>query len=839
MEIVTGSTGEVHVTPIDDAVRNSNSGYSEDRVVFDFFENFNAIGITANEVRVYSGYGMNQGRIFKIDREEYDTVTIRNGSVGYKRADLIVARYTMNSQTGFEDISLAVIEGQSGTDYVDPVWTTGNINEGDTLDDFPLYRVKLNGIVMDGNPEPLFTPLPDGGRLGELEQKVDTDMIVNLASENSGNLNDCQHEDSLDLGVKGKLPISHGGTNATDVANAAKNIVIGALGNDTNVPTDDMQFITSANNAAFSSVLKKRTAVNVWSYILGKIRSFFEIPTNSSILPLNHGGTGASTASAARTNLGLGSIAVENSPLGLSKGGTGATSAADARTNLGLGNVNNTSDANKPISTATATALSGKAPTSHAVNDNTYGLGTSSVYGHVKLTDTYNPTTASGASSSVGASQKALKDAYQALLTAMGQAGYGDMLKATYDTNNNGVVDKAEKLNIARKLKVNLASTSDVTFDGSADKTGIGVSGTLPVANGGTGNATNVSNSVIVGNGTGALKNIEPSKNSSSIGQGGAFYTPVGTSSDKTPTPRFGTLPAAQGGTGNTSLQATRNAMGLGNTTGALPVANGGTGNTAGYIRTGQKANTTIGDYATAEGSNTTASGEAAHAEGKTGEATGNYSHAEGYWTLASAESAHAEGNATQASGKYSHAEGNATTANGEGAHAEGYGTAANGKYSHAGGYYTLASSDYQRAIGKYNVADTANTYAFIIGKGSAVSRSNGLTVDWSGNLKATSYANISSKRYKENISNMTEEEANKLLELTPVNFDYIGENNPKNQMGLIAEEVAEVMDYPVIREHDVIEGLDYSKFVPALIKLVQMQEKKIEELERRLQLAP
>lgn len=39
-----------------------------------------------------------------------------------------------------------------------------------------------------------------------------------------------------------------------------------------------------------------------------------------------------------------------------------------------------------------------------------------------------------------------------------------------------------------------------------------------------------------------------------------------------------GTLPAAQGGTGNTSLQATRNAMGLGNTTGALPVANGGTG---------------------------------------------------------------------------------------------------------------------------------------------------------------------------------------------------------------------------------------------------------------------
>lgn len=40
------------------------------------------------------------------------------------------------------------------------------------------------------------------------------------------------------------------------------------------------------------------------------------------------------------------------------------------------------------------------------------------------------------------------------------------------------------------------------------------------------------------------------------------------------------TLGTARGGTGQTSLQATRNAMGLGNTTGALPIANGGTGAT-------------------------------------------------------------------------------------------------------------------------------------------------------------------------------------------------------------------------------------------------------------------
>lgn len=39
-----------------------------------------------------------------------------------------------------------------------------------------------------------------------------------------------------------------------------------------------------------------------------------------------------------------------------------------------------------------------------------------------------------------------------------------------------------------------------------------------------------------------------------------------------------GTLPASRGGTGQTSLQAARNAMGLGDTLGAVPIANGGTG---------------------------------------------------------------------------------------------------------------------------------------------------------------------------------------------------------------------------------------------------------------------
>jgi hypothetical protein len=70
-------------------------------------------------------------------------------------------------------------------------------------------------------------------------------------------------------------------------------------------------------------------------------------------LPLTSGGTGSATASGARTNLGLGTIATQNAnavtitggsitgitDLAVADGGTGASDASGARTNLGLGTI--------------------------------------------------------------------------------------------------------------------------------------------------------------------------------------------------------------------------------------------------------------------------------------------------------------------------------------------------------------------------------------------------------------------------------------------------------------------------------------------------------------------
>lgn len=114
----------------------------------------------------------------------------------------------------------------------------------------------------------------------------------------------------------------------------------------------------------------------------------------------------------------------------------------------------------------------------------------------------------------------------------------------------------ATKLATARTITANLASSTAGSFDGSANIT-VGVTGTLPIANGGTGLTSAPS----------MLVNLASTTATSPL--------------QASPRPGVtGTLPIANGGTGQTTAAGVRNALGLGNTTGAVPIANGGTGAT-------------------------------------------------------------------------------------------------------------------------------------------------------------------------------------------------------------------------------------------------------------------
>jgi hypothetical protein len=71
-------------------------------------------------------------------------------------------------------------------------------------------------------------------------------------------------------------------------------------------------------------------------------------------------------------------------------GGTGASTQINARTNLGIGNIDNTSDANKPVSTAQQAALDLKAPLASPTFTGAVNLGTNVVASTMTTTDNSN-----------------------------------------------------------------------------------------------------------------------------------------------------------------------------------------------------------------------------------------------------------------------------------------------------------------------------------------------------------------------------------------------------------------------------------------------------------------
>ena len=104
--------------------------------------------------------------------------------------------------------------------------------------------------------------------------------------------------------------------------------------------------------------------------------------------------------------------------------------------------------------------------------------------------------------------------------------------------------------------------------------------------------------------------------------------------------------------------------------------------------------------------------------------------------------------------------------------------------------------------------------------------------------------------RVKKNVANLSEEEAKKILQLTPVSFDYIKEfGGDKDQRGLIAEDVLNIIpscvqipDGYLEEEFNASKGIknkvlaiDYSKLVPYLIKMVQIQQEEIEKLKEAM----
>lgn len=121
----------------------------------------------------------------------------------------------------------------------------------------------------------------------------------------------------------------------------------------------------------------------------------------------------------------------------------------------------------------------------------------------------------------------------------------------------------------------------------------------------------------------------------------------------------------------------------------------------------------------------------------------------------------------------------------------------------------------------------------------------------WSAVYAKNGTIQSSSRKVKENIEPEAEEKAARLLDVEVVKFDYMEKfmaENRKGWYGVIAEDVHDafpdaVLDWDVTGEVDeltgepveVYPGINYSAFVPHLIKLCQMQQRQIDALTERV----
>ena len=144
--LIDGKHGVSHITAQQLADEQMHA-YGYEDYVLETGTQFEYEQVSVNELSLSNGAGIMQGHRWGIDAGTTVSVEIENGAVGQIRSDLVVARYTSNSD-GTQSVNIIAIKGANGG--ADPQANTDTvIRDGALLHDQLLYRVKLDGINID------------------------------------------------------------------------------------------------------------------------------------------------------------------------------------------------------------------------------------------------------------------------------------------------------------------------------------------------------------------------------------------------------------------------------------------------------------------------------------------------------------------------------------------------------------------------------------------------------------------------------------------------------------------------------------------------------------------
>lgn len=165
--LVTGYAGVEHIQAADDGAFNA-AFFGDGQYVMESGSMFEGSIIDNNTVRILDGDLLMYGRHVRIKPDTYEDLTITTGTAGTNRIDLICVTYEKNANDGTETAYFEVIRGAEATGTaVAPSYVNGNILEGATKNQMPMYKVTIAGVVLS-NIESVFTIIPTYKTLAEM-----------------------------------------------------------------------------------------------------------------------------------------------------------------------------------------------------------------------------------------------------------------------------------------------------------------------------------------------------------------------------------------------------------------------------------------------------------------------------------------------------------------------------------------------------------------------------------------------------------------------------------------------------------------------------------------------
>lgn len=156
MELVTGRAGSPHITAQQD--RQLHQGiWGEEAYILNTGNMLEPEVQSSNKILIKDGALMFQGALFSVKVGTTDKITINNGNQGLLRKDTVAIRYHYDSAQNEESAEWIVFQGTAvSSNPIAPSGISGNIQDGDTYVDCPVYIVSLNGInitAVDKVPE--------------------------------------------------------------------------------------------------------------------------------------------------------------------------------------------------------------------------------------------------------------------------------------------------------------------------------------------------------------------------------------------------------------------------------------------------------------------------------------------------------------------------------------------------------------------------------------------------------------------------------------------------------------------------------------------------------------